>query len=61
MTSMSFCYLCCQLWTDFNHCYGVFIVVFEQVNAGWESFENGRNPFADIYYANPGFYEKIVI
>ena len=24
--------LCCQLWIDFTHCYGVFIVDFGQVN-----------------------------
>ena len=29
-----------ELWTDFTHCSGVFIVDFEQVNTSWVSFQN---------------------
>ena len=29
-------YLYCQRWTDFTHCYNVYIVDFEQVNASWD-------------------------
>ena len=35
----SFWYLYCQLWTYFIPCSSVSIVKFEQVNAGWESFD----------------------
>ena len=36
MTSMtSFRYLYCELWTDITHCFGAFIVDFEQVSSSW--------------------------
>ena len=33
---MSFWCLCCKFWTDFIHCFCVFIVDFEQINGGWK-------------------------
>ena len=35
---LRYIYLYCQLWTDFTHYSVVFIIDFEQVNAGWEFF-----------------------
>ena len=45
---MSFWCLCCKFWTDFIHCFCVFIVDFEQINGLfasilWQMLWNTRN------------------
>ena len=45
-----FWYLYCQLWKYFRHCFRVFIVDFEQVNAGWGTMLQNSSHTRFFYY-----------
>ena len=49
----------CQLWTDFTQCFGVSIVDFEQVNAGWGT-ETYLEPCQTFMMESRYFYPLII-